>query len=140
VPAGKGYQAAFRAKKVFFVSPFFDLRGEYVFRFGRVGEQVGIQVELWREGRLALWARLRGRGAAVTRGNVLRAFAGYPLAAALALPRIVLQALRLKRKGLKPLLKPAPASPLTIRTAAPPQRQSLLVLETIPERPRSERS
>jgi DUF1365 family protein len=112
VPAGRGYQIAFRAKKVFFASPFFDLRGEYVFRFGRAGEEVGVQVELWRAGRLALWARLRGRGAPVTRGNVLRAFARYPLAAALALPRIVRQALRLKRKGLKPLLKPAPEKSL----------------------------
>jgi cyclopropane-fatty-acyl-phospholipid synthase len=102
---------AFRARKEFFVSPFFDLRGEYVFRFRRAEEEVGVQVELWRDGRLALWARLRGRSAPLTHGNALRAVVRHPLTAALALPRIVRQGLRLRGKGLKPLMKTAPASP-----------------------------
>ena len=119
IPAGSGYQAAFRVKKEFFVSPFFDLRGEYVFRFARTEETIRIQVELWREGALALWARLGGRGVPLTRGNVLRALVRFPLDAALTMPRIVRQALCLKRKGLKPLLKPVPTSPRTIRTTTP---------------------
>jgi cyclopropane-fatty-acyl-phospholipid synthase len=122
VRAGRDYQAAFRAKKEFFVSPFFDLRGDYVFRFARSEEKTRIQVELWREDRLALWARLCGQGAPLTRGSVLRAFVQSPMSAALTIPRIIWQALKLKRKGLKPLLKPTPAAPMTIRTS---RRRSL---------------
>jgi len=115
VRPGGGYQAAFRAKKEFFVSPFYDLRGEYVFRFGRSGDKTKIQVELWCAGRLALWARLCGQGVPLTRGSVLRAIVRAPLTAALTMPRIIWQALSLKRKGLKALLKPAPSSPMTIQ-------------------------
>jgi cyclopropane-fatty-acyl-phospholipid synthase len=126
--AGPNGQAAFRTSKAFFVSPFFDLRGEYVFRFARQGMAVRIGVELWRGGRLALSACLSGQGAPLTRGSILRTLARYPLSAALTMPRIVWQALCLRRKGLRPLLKPEPVSPLTTRS-----------LHTLRHRPRRAR-
>jgi cyclopropane-fatty-acyl-phospholipid synthase len=117
LPAPPGYQAEFRAAKEFFVSPFFDLRGDYLFRFGKSPEGVDVRVVLSREGRPALSARLTGRAHPLTRATVASTLLAAPLAAALTMPRIAWQAWKLKRKGVRELLKPAPTSPRTIRRA-----------------------
>src|SRR5262249_5754365 len=46
------FQAEFCAPKEFFVSPFFDLRGEYLFQFQRTEKETDIRVVLLRQGRV----------------------------------------------------------------------------------------
>jgi cyclopropane-fatty-acyl-phospholipid synthase len=115
LPGPAGPAAEFRAAKEFFVSPFFDLRGEYRFSFRRSGEEVDVRLVLHREGKPALSARLVGRVRPLTRGRIVSTLLRSPLSAALTMPRITWQALKLKRKGLRGLLKPEPTSPMTIR-------------------------
>jgi cyclopropane-fatty-acyl-phospholipid synthase len=110
-----GAPAVFAARKEFFVSPFFDLRGEYRFQFARSADTVEVRVNLHREGRPALSACLEGQGQPLTRWAIVSTLLRYPLSAALTMPRIAWQARKLKRKGLRALLKPEPSSPLTIR-------------------------
>jgi cyclopropane-fatty-acyl-phospholipid synthase len=125
LPTLPGYRADFRVSKEFFVSPFFDLRGEYLFRFGGSAEEVEVIAILYREGRPALSARLVGRARPLTAGTLLATLLRVPLSAALTLPRIAWQARKLKKKGVRELLKPEPTSPRTIRrvcrkSAVPP--------------------
>jgi cyclopropane-fatty-acyl-phospholipid synthase len=115
LPAAPGFQAEFRATKEFFVSPFFDLRGEYLFRFGGSPDQAVVHVVLHREGQPALSACLEGQARPLTRASVVSTLLRTPLAAALTMPRIAWQARQLKRKGVRELLKPEPTSPWTIR-------------------------
>jgi cyclopropane-fatty-acyl-phospholipid synthase len=110
-----GIQAEFRATKEFFVSPFFDLRGEYLFQFRRTAKEIDIRVVLHRQGRVVLDARLWGRSHPFSRAAIVSTLFRYPLAAVLTMPRIAWQARRLKAKGLPALLKPEPVSPMTIR-------------------------
>jgi cyclopropane-fatty-acyl-phospholipid synthase len=115
LPGAAGPAVEFLAPKDFFVSPFFDLRGEYRFSFHRSEEEVDARVVLHREGRPALSARLVGQVHPLTRGSIVSTLLRSPLSAALTMPRITWQALKLKRKGLRGLLKPEPTSPMTIR-------------------------
>lgn len=111
-----------RAAKELFVSPFFDLRGEYRFRFDRPApDEIDFQVRLLRGEAPALTARLWGRGRPFTRGAALAALLRQPLSGALTMPRIAWQARRLRRLGLVGLLKPRPTSPMTVRPARPPR-------------------
>jgi cyclopropane-fatty-acyl-phospholipid synthase len=115
LPGPSGSHVELRTAKEFFVSPFFDLRGDYLFRFGVAPEMVDVCVLLHREGRPALSARLTGKPRPLTRATIVSTLLRAPLAAALTMPRIAWQAWKLKRKGLRQLLKPEPTSPRTIR-------------------------
>jgi cyclopropane-fatty-acyl-phospholipid synthase len=113
-PYGHGVRA-FRANKEFFVSPFFDLRGEYLFEFRRSHGEIDVRVTLFRLGERALSARLWGKAAPLSRKTISVTLLRYPFSAALTLPRIAWQARKLTGKGLPTLLKPVPTSPMTIR-------------------------
>jgi cyclopropane-fatty-acyl-phospholipid synthase len=115
LPSPPGSPAVFAARKEFFVSPFFDLRGEYRFQFARSADAVEVSVNLHREDRPALSASLEGQSRPLTRWAIVSTLLRYPLSAALTMPRIAWQARQLKRKGLPALLKPEPTSPMTIR-------------------------
>ncbi len=115
LPAPPGYRADFRTAKEFFVSPFFDLRGDYLFRFGGSAQEVEVIAILFRQGRPALSARLVGRLRPLTTGTLVATVLRAPLSAALTLPRIAWQARKLSGKGVRHLLKPEPTSPMTIR-------------------------
>lgn len=108
---------AYRAEtgKDFHVSPFFDLRGNYEFVFHRRGGRISIAVNLRKEGRAIMLSRWTGDarplGSAALAGVLLR----YPLSAALTMPRIVMQAARLKyRRGLAVYRRPEPRSEMTV--------------------------
>lgn len=103
-------------KKDFFVSPFNDLRGHYEFVCSPLGDELDIRINLMRNEQLLLCSRIHGRAQPLSGTSLLRTLIRYPGTAALALPRITWQALRLRfEKGLRPLLKPNPQSAMTIR-------------------------
>jgi DUF1365 family protein len=105
-----GFEGA--AEKALFVSPFHGVRGEYRFRAFLDDDRADLSVQLVVDGALIVSARLTGVGrplAAATTTDLARA----ALSSALALPRIWLQALALRRKGMRPVMKPrAPATAL----------------------------
>jgi uncharacterized protein len=103
------------AQKRFFVSPFNDLLGEYHFGLTPPGERLGLTIDLHRKDRLVLHTRLTGERRSLDDRSLAAAVARTPLAAALAWSRIAWQALRLRGKGLKPLLKPRPTDARTLR-------------------------
>ena len=103
-------------KKDFFVSPFNDLRGHYEFMMSPLGDELDIRINLVRNEQLLLGSRIHGRAQPLSGANLLWTLVSHPGTAALALPRIAWQALRLRfEKGLRPLLKPNPQSAMTIR-------------------------
>ena len=137
LPGPTGDSTEFRADKEFFVSPFFDLRGEYRFQFGHSSEKVDVRVNLHREGRLVLLNSLWGEAHRLARGRIVSVLLRSPLSAILTMPRIAWQAWKLKRKGLRALLKPEPASPMTIRRV--PRPDSALQVRVEPRMPIDER-
>jgi cyclopropane-fatty-acyl-phospholipid synthase len=122
LPGHRGFQAEFRASKEFYVSPFFDLRGEYLFQFARTADEMDIRIVLDRQGHAELDARLRGRRHPFSGRAIVSTLMRFPLAAVLTLPRIAWQARKLKSKGLRALLKPEPTSTMTIRRIRPKSR------------------
>lgn len=109
--------AHFRTDKAFHVSPFNDMAGRYEFWFARPGDFLDIRIELTREEFCAFEARLRGQGVPFTPWNHFRMMLSHPLRPHLTMPRILLQAARLYlQKHLSYHPRPAPVSPMTIRT------------------------
>ena len=125
---GGFYEPRRTVGKVFYVSPFYDMTGEYRFRFSDLRERLDIQVRLEREGQTAFAARLAGEPRPFDGASFARTLAGQPLSAVLTVPRIAWQAAKLHYgKKVAVHAKPLPAHPLTRRTAAPswPERVAL---------------
>ncbi|WP_392535319.1 DUF1365 domain-containing protein [Nostoc sp. C117] len=121
-----GFLAHYQVKKDFYVSPFNDLKGDYDFHLSELKEHLDIRINILREGREVFLSRLWGTGTPLTSANLIQTLIKYPISAALAMPRITCQALILNyRKGLQPVLKPNPTSPMTIRKAEPSFNQRL---------------
>jgi len=123
--AGAAFPVRCTAAKAMHVSPFNDLRGHYEFFFSALDESMDIRIDLVRDGRPVLHARLTGQARPLTDVELRRTLVRYPLAAALNMPRIVWEAGRLyfmKKLPVHP--KPAPSSPMT-RPAAPSLRERL---------------
>lgn len=118
-PQSDGFPLTFEQDKGFHVSPFFDLRGTYRFRFTDITRDLEVSITLVRDGREVFSARLSRNGQArlISSGSILSCLARRPLAPHLTWPRILRQATALwagKRITFHP--KPAPADPMTIRT------------------------
>lgn len=110
--------ACFQAAKAFHVSPFNDLQGDYFFSFSPPHPEVDVRVDILREGRVVFKSQLYGKALPLDTKHVAGTLARYPLAALMTMPRIMTQAAKLYfGKRLPVYAKPAPASPLTIRTA-----------------------
>lgn len=106
--------------KEFHVSPFNDMNGDYRFCFGKQPKSLDIRVNIERDGRTTFLSRMRGEGVPFSLKNVLRTLVAYPLAAHLAMPRIVWEAAKLRfRKELKVYTKPIASSEMTIRQVGP---------------------
>lgn len=112
----KGFEAHYQVSKAFFVSPFNDMMGDYDFHFSALGEKLDIHINILREGKKVFLTAFHGKGITFSPKNIAITLARYPLSAALAMPRILWQALKLRSKGLKPYLKPNPSSVMTIKT------------------------
>lgn len=115
-PNPSALPVSFSFPKEFFVSPFFDVSGEYTVTLLEFGEKLNFRIELKREGVLTFFADLTGQAMAFTTRFLLSTLVRYPLAALLTMARIETQALRLHfSKGLIPFRKPAPVSQNTVR-------------------------
>ncbi|ACV68526.1 DUF1365 family protein [Desulfohalobium retbaense] len=117
--AEQPFPARFSAPKRFHVSPFNDMQGDYVFLIGDPEWGVDICIDLQRDERRVLQARLwsEARGRPV-RSLPLAAFLLHPHRV-LTYPRILRQAASLYfRRRLPVHRKPEPSSPMTIRTAS----------------------
>ena len=115
-----GWRSERVVPKVFHVSPFYDVSGEYLFRFSRPEDPLDITIELRREGRPAFVARLSGATRPIEPKHLAHALRHHALTPWLTVPRIAAEAARLRwRRGLRWHPRPVPTSPLTRRVAGP---------------------
>lgn len=116
------FPARFRAAKDFYVSPFFDLEGEYAFSFSDPVDALDVSVDLIKEGKVAFTARMEqvSPGKALVDNNILLQWLRHPMAANLTFARILRQAGSLYFwKNLSFHSHHRSLSPMTIRTHAP---------------------
>lgn len=120
LPPNPGFSAHYREPKKFHVSPFFDMEGSYDFNFTTAGDNVDIQIQLYKNEKIAFVARLSGKGREITVCNLLKVLMSYPVSALITMPRICWQAARLHWQRKLPVChRPNPCSPMTVRVASP---------------------
>lgn len=108
-----------RADKVFHVSPFFDRRGHYLFRYRMMGDRCSILIDYHAPGGgIRLKTGLGGRLIPLGHKVLWRFGLRFPLQTALAWTRIHWHAVRLMLKGIKHRKKPEQVQPNF--TAGPP--------------------
>lgn len=103
------------ARKVFHVSPFFPVRGEYRFRFASAGEVHSVRIDYWDGGECRLATRVGGRAQPLSGTSMTRWLAQFPLMTLGVTARIHWQALRLWRKRAAFFRKPLPPLEETTR-------------------------
>lgn len=96
-----------RARKVFHVSPFFDLAGHYRFIFGQREDLNFVTINYWADGALRLATRVGGRGEPLTAGAMRKWALSFPFMTLGVVARIHWQALRLWFKRVRFNRKPA---------------------------------
>ena len=94
------------ADKVFHVSPFFPVSGEYRFRFDQRDGLSVVCIDYWDKGALQLVTRIGGRLEPLDPAGVRRWLVGFPLLTLGIVWRIHWQALRLWLKGATFFRKP----------------------------------
>lgn len=108
---GNGVIAAdtdLRAQKVFHVSPFFDVEGEYRFRFRLEAQRRTVRIDYWVKDQPTLMTAITGEALPLASGSLLRTAAGLGWATVLVVVRIHWQALKLWLKGTRFHTKPLP--------------------------------
>ncbi len=116
----------FRTNKVFHVSPFNDLSGEYEFIFSDIRREVKVRVNLHRDNELAFYAELWGEVVPLTPSNQMKMMFRNPVVPHLSIPRIYWQAAKLfffKKLSYHP--KPIPLSMMTVRRKPASRLQKL---------------
>ncbi len=122
---GHSQQLRYLHCKEFHVSPFNDMNGDYRFCFSKELKSLDIRINIERDGRTTFLSRIRGEGVPFSLKNVIRTLVAFPLAAHLAMPRIMWEAAKLRfRKDLKVYTKPIAQSDMTIRQVGPSYLQS----------------
>jgi cyclopropane-fatty-acyl-phospholipid synthase len=117
---GDAFQARYTVPKDFHVSPFYDRSGDYDFRFAALDQTLDIQLDIVKDGSRVFLSRLWGSRRNLNRAQIVRTLAAYPLSAALTMPRILWQAVRLRyQKKLPVYTKPYSDSVMTIQAEAP---------------------
>ena len=96
-----------RATKIFHVSPFQDIAGDYVFRFDIGDDRLLIHID-YRHGNGGLIATLQGPRRTLTTGTILRAALRRPFGSRRVLALIHWQALKLWWKGVAYRPRPEP--------------------------------
>ena len=101
------------SKKVFHVSPFCEIRGEYHFRFlfpneSNSGRHSVYRIELHEDGSPLINTSISGQSRPLSRANLYLAFIKYPLMSLGVIFRIHWQALKLWFKGVPFNSKPKP--------------------------------
>lgn len=97
-----------RARKVFHVSPFYPVQGEYRFRFSPSASHLGVAIDYYDDGALQLATRLSGRLQPLNAASLLRAWLRCPLLTLGVVARINLQAIRLVARRIPFFRKPLP--------------------------------
>lgn len=96
------------SEKVFHVSPFFNVRGQYQFRFAYSEEKVGVWIDYYDNGEKMLVTSLVGKRSTLNDATLLACFFRYPLLTLKVIVLIHYHALRLVLKGIKYNNKPVP--------------------------------
>ena len=103
--------------KDFFVSPFFNMEGQYEVALEAEGERAKVRVDLHKDGQKAFAATLSGDGMVITRGVLWATLRKFPITSLLTMPRIHGQAMQLYFKARANVYtRPDPASSYTIRS------------------------
>jgi cyclopropane-fatty-acyl-phospholipid synthase len=113
----------FQHAKRFFVSPFNNTQGDYLLTLREESDRLRLNLRLNRDGKCVMSSGLDVQMKPFSPRNLLAGIVQAPGYAALAIPRIAWQGLRLKRKGLKDLMKPHPPASMTLRRRSPQQSQ-----------------
>jgi DUF1365 family protein len=96
------------SRKVFHVSPFLEVSGEYRFRFRRSTEHRSVSIDYWNDGTLTLKTAISGKVQALNDRNLLGLFISLGWSTLLVIVRIHWQALLLWLKGIPFHKKPLP--------------------------------
>lgn len=96
------------SEKVFHVSPFLNVRGEYRFRFVYGEYKIGVWIDYYDGGQKTLVTSLVGNRHPLNDSTLLKAFFRYPLVTFKVIGLIHYHALRLVMKGIKYNCKPTP--------------------------------
>lgn len=103
-------ETALLARKVFHVSPFLAVEGEYRFRFQLHPQRRTVRIDYRMHGRTVLMTALTGEARPLAATPLLQTLATLGWATALVVLRIHWQALRLWLKGIRFHKKPIPPS------------------------------
>ena len=101
-------QTDLQCQKIFHVSPFFAVEGEYHFRFYQHQDKRTVSINYWLEQQLQLKTVVTGTAMPLTATNILKTVAQLGWATVLVVLRIHWQALKLWRKGATFYRKPTP--------------------------------
>jgi hypothetical protein len=96
------------SQKIFHVSPFLDVKGEYRLRFAYAQEKIGIWIEYHDGEQRTLLTSLCGKRVPLTDPQLITCFFRYPLVTLKVITLIHYHALRLLLKGIKYRAKPKP--------------------------------
>lgn len=109
----------FKITKGFHVSPFYDLKGDYEFKFSDIRKNLAIQFDMHNENDTIFKAELTGQKKfLLTQSNLIKTCLKYPFTAWLTMPRIIWQAGKLYFiKKLPVFTRPIPMNENTIRVA-----------------------
>jgi DUF1365 family protein len=97
-------------RKVFHVSPFLDIAGEYRFAFDCCADRIAVGIDLIDEKGLLLATSMRGAPMPLSSLRLLAVLAGLPLQVFKVIGLIHWQALKLALKGVRYRRKPAPTA------------------------------
>ncbi len=97
-----------QCQKIFHVSPFFDVKGEYRFRFYQQPGKRTVSINYWVDQQLQLKTVVTGTAAPLSTTNIIKTIASFGWSTVLVVIRIHWQALKLWRKGATFYRKPTP--------------------------------
>ena len=110
------YGQTLHAKKAFHVSPFFEVKGDYAFRFFNQSQRSVARIDYYLNGAIALNTSMSGRHVPVSTSSTIRALFTYPLFSAAVVARIHWHAVQLwVRRKVPYISKPAPPEHLVTK-------------------------